>query len=365
VLGSGLIALAVALELARRGVETVVLGEGAAGDPVSALSGPAGFVDPQARPDAASEALRDLSLFSRHLFGDWIEALEEVTGLPCEYDVRGGLAVALTEAEEVVLDRALDWQRARSLSFEVLPGEDARSREPGLAETVRAAFSFPGDGQVSAPRLSRALALAVHGAGVTLVESLPVSAVRVENGCAAGVDTPRGFLRAEAVVNAAGARAGLLPGVPPLPVAPIRTPHMLLDGAHDVSRLVRFVHGHGCGLVPRRDGTLVAAGPGRGDSAESRLTAGEITSLLSRAAGIVPAVSAYPVLAAWSFPAGVSPDGGPLLGETAVPGLVAAAGEGRDAVLLAPAAALLVADHLTGRSPPLPSAPYSPARFGH
>lgn len=335
-----------------------------AGDPGSALSGPAGFVDAQARPGAAPEPLRDLSLLSRHLFGDWIEAVEEATGLPCEYEVRGGLAVALTEAEEVVLDRALDWQRARALSFEVLPGEDARGREPGLAEAVRAAFSFPGDGQVSPPRLSRALLLAARGAGVTLAESVPVSAVRVESGCVAGIDTPRGLLKADAVVNAAGARAGLLAGVPALPVVPVRTPHLLLDAAGDADRLARFVHGHGCGLVPRRDGTLVVAGPGRGDSFDSRLTAGEITTLLSRAAGIVPAVFAYPVLATWSFPAAVSPDGGPLLGETAVPGLLAAAGEGRDGLLLAPAAALLVADLLTGRTPPLPCAPYSPARFG-
>jgi glycine oxidase len=272
--------------------------------------------------------------------------------------------VALTEAEEVVLDRALDWQRTRALAFEVLPGEEVRARERGLAVAVRAAFSFPGDGQLPPSRLSRALALAARHAGVTVADGLPVAAVRVENGCVAGVDTLRGLLRAEVVVNAGGARAGLLAGVPPLPVVPIRTVHLLLDAAGDADRLGRFVHGDGCGLVPRRDGTLVVAGPGRGDSVDSRPTAGEIAQLLSRAAGILPSASDYPILAAWSFPAAVSPDGLPVLGETAVPGLVAAAGEGRDGLLLAPAAALLVADFLTGRTAPLPSAPYSPARFG-
>jgi hypothetical protein len=130
-------------------VETVVVDPGAAGERgASALGASAGLVNPQARPEVGPEALRDLSLLSRHLFGGWIETLEEETGLPCEYDVRGGLTVALTEAEEVALDRALDWQRAHALPFEVLPGEEACAREPALSSAVRAAFSFPDDGQL-------------------------------------------------------------------------------------------------------------------------------------------------------------------------------------------------------------------------
>ncbi len=206
--------------------------------------------------------------------------------------------------------------------------------------------------------------IAARRAGVSVLGGFPVSAVRVENGCVAGLDSPRGLLKAEAVVNAAGARAGLLAGAPPLPVVPFRAPYLLLDAAGDPDRLTRFVHGVACGIVPRRDGTLVVAGPGRGESADPRLTSGEVVALLSHAAGIIPSISAYPVLSAWTFPVAISPDGLPVLGETAVPGLLAAAGEGGDGLLLAPAAALLVADLLTGRTPPLSCTPYSPARFG-
>jgi len=364
VVGTGLLGLALALELARRGVETIVVGDGTSAGPAPSSSGPAGFVDAQARPGPAPEALRDLTLLSRRLWGDWIEALEEETGLPCEYDVRGGLAVALTEAEEVVLDRALDWQRSRALTFEVLPGEEVRAREPGLSAEIRAAFSFPDDGQLPPARLVRAVVLAARRAGVTVAEHVAPGAVRVENGCVAGVETVRGLVRAEVVVNAAGARAGLLTGVPPLPVVPVRTPLLLLDAAADPERLSRFVHGRNCSFVPRRDGTLVVAGPGGGTGLDPRLTAGEGAALLAEAVRILPAAAAYPVLAAWSSPSAGSPDGGPILGETALAGLVVAAGEGRDEILLAPAAALLLADLLTGKTPPLPPGPFSPARFG-
>ena len=365
IVGAGALGLALGVELARRGVETVIVDRGAPFERgESAQGASAGLVNPQARPGVEPEALRDLSLLSRHLFGDFVEALEEEAGLPCDYDVRGGLTAALTEAEEVALDRALDWQRARALRFEVLPGEEARAREPALSAAVRAAFAFPDDGQVSPARLARSLALAARRAGAAVLTHAPVSAVRVEAGRAAGVETPWGLLRADAVVNAAGAWACLLTGGPALPVLALRAPHALLDASEDPDRLSRFVAASGGALVPRRDGTLVLAGAGARTGLDGLSRAGETALLLSRAAEIVPAAASYPLLETWACLTAASPDGLPLLGETSVPGLFLAAGEGRDGVLLAPAVAALLADILTGQIPPLPPAPFSPARFG-
>ncbi len=364
VLGAGLTGLSLGLALARRGVETVVLDLGDAEGPFAEVpSFPSGAVEAQTRPDAAPEPLRDLSLLSRHLFGDWIEALEEETGLACEYDVRGGLAAALTEGEEVLLDRALDWQRARALPFEVLPAEEARAREPALSAAVRAAFSFPGDGQLSPPRLARALLLATRRAGALVIGPAAFPLLHVEAGCVAGVETPHGLLRADAVVVAAGTSTSRIAGLSALPAKAVRTPHLLLDAADDADRLTRFVHGARAVLVPRRDGTLVVAGTAE-DGLSPRVSAGEAAVLVAAAAALVPAAVRYPLVGSWTSHASQSPDGGPILGETAVPGLYVAAGDGAATLLLAPAIALLLADLLTGRTPPLPAAPFSPARFG-
>ncbi len=365
VVGAGVLSLAVGLELARRGVETVLLERTAPGERGASLpAASVGLVNPQARPDVAPEPLRDLFLLARHLFGEFVERVEEETGLACEYDVRGGMTAALTEAEEVALDRALDWQRARALPFVVLPGEEARAREPALAGAVRAVFSFPNDGQLLPERLGRALALAARRAGAVVVPQAPAAAVHVEEGRAAGVETPWGLVRAEAVVIAAGAFSGLVPGGPPLPLVMLRAPHALLDASEDPDRLTRFVAAAGCALVPRRDGRLVVAGAEERTGPDSRAHAGETARVLARAAEIVPGAASYAILGTGACLAAASPDGLPLLGETAVPGLFLAAGEGRDGVLLAPAAAVLLADLLTGRTPPLPAAPFSPARFG-
>jgi len=353
------VGLALAFELARRGVETVVLSRGSGGG----RGEPAGLVNAQARPEVAPEPVRDLALLSRHLFPAWIEAIEEEGGLSCEYDVRGGLSIALSDADEVELDRALDWQRARALPFEVLAAEEARAREPALGAAVQAAFAFPADGQVSPSRLRRGLTFAAARAGALVVTGTPALAVRVEAGRVAGLETTAGFLRAEAVVNAAGPWAAHLPGAPPVPVTPLRLPVVLLDASADPDRLARFVSSPAGALVPRRDGGLAVAGLPSAGGFERRLLSVEAARLLSRAVAILPGAARYPLLAAWASIAAGSPDGVPLLGETALPGIHLATGAGADALLLAPGAAVVVADLLTGSAPPLTPAPYSPARF--
>jgi hypothetical protein len=59
-----------------------------------------------------------------------------------------------------------------------------------------------------------------------------------------------------------------------------------------------------------------------------------------------------------------APDGLPLAGETDVEGMFLATAWGSDELLLAPAAARVAADLVTGQEPPIPVAPFAPARYG-
>lgn len=364
IVGGGVVGLALAYELQRRGAETVVLERGrVAARETSALGCAAGMVNPQAHPGTEPEPVRDLSLLSRHLYGDWVATIEEDSGLPCEYDTRGGLTVALSDAEEVALDRALDWQRARALPFEVLAAEEARAREPRLGPDVRAAFAFAKDGQIAPARLGQALLLAVRARGATVLEHVPALGVLVESGRAVGVDTPGGRILADAVVNAGGAYSASLRGVPPLPVVPVRGQVISLDASADRERLTRFVFAVGVYLVPRRDGALIVGSTLESAGFDARPTSAGVAGLLTRAALVVPVTAEYAVLETWAGLRPASPDGIPILGETSIPGYYLAAGHYKNGVLLAPASAVLVASLLVRERPPLPEAPFSPARF--
>ena len=364
IVGAGASGLALAFELVRRGVETVLVDRGGPADrATSALGAAAGLLNPQAHPGVDPEPVRDLALLSRDLYPEWVETIEEQSGFSCEYDTRGGLTVAASEAEEVQLDRALDWQRARALPFEVLSAEEARAREPSLGGGVRAAFAFPLEGQIAPQRLGRALAFAAEKAGVTLLTHTPVSAVLVEGGRATGVETGSGRIVAGAVVNAAGAWASHLGGVPEAPIVPVRGQLVALDASRDPDRLTRFVSAPDVYLVPRRDGTIVLGSTSERVGFDARPTAAGVAGLIGKAARFVPTAFDYTFLEAWGGLRPASPDDVPILGETAVGGYFLAAGFHKTGVLLAPAAAVLLADLLTGSAPALPPAPFSPARF--
>lgn len=362
VCGPGLAAAAVALELARRDLDVVLLAPGRAGRP----SSPGAPVAAQAFvEEAAPEARGRLALFARDLFPDWLSGLEEETGVSGELDERGALTVAFDEPEEVLLDRALDAQRKRGMPFEVLEPEEARGREPALAPELRAAFSFPRDGVARARRVGRALVLAGRSAAVRLIEGTGARVVARTGGRVSGVETPAGFLPAAAVVLAEGEAVERgEAGLPPFPLEASTRPWLRLDASSDPDRPGRLLVSSGVRLVPRRDGTLVALGRAGRDGRTARCGAGRLAALLEELRRLVPGSTAWEAGEAGAALELRAPDGLPLAGETDVAGLFLATGWGSDELLLAPAAARLLGDLVAGKEPPVPAAPYAPGRYG-
>ena len=76
VIGGGLIGLATAVELAQQGVEVTVI--------TRKLCSAAGMLAPQAER-LSSGPLLDLCLRSRSLYADWVQTLENLTGLDAQY----------------------------------------------------------------------------------------------------------------------------------------------------------------------------------------------------------------------------------------------------------------------------------------
>lgn len=101
VVGAGVIGVAAALELAERGIDTLVLERGEAGLEASAAN--AGTLAVQNKPLAAlPAALRAVELWA---------GLSDRLGIDVEYERRGGFRVAHTEEDVARLEAAVRAQR--------------------------------------------------------------------------------------------------------------------------------------------------------------------------------------------------------------------------------------------------------------
>src|SRR5262245_54957084 len=177
---------------------------------------------PQVHADARTPLL-DLSLRARDRHLLLADELRAETGISVELSVLGALDVALSAEEERALLARAGWQRAQGLPVELLSAEEVLQAEPNLNPAVRRGALVPGDRRLDNVRRVRALAASAVTRGASLVCGRPVTSLVVEGGRVAGVRAGTETLRAGAVLNAAGAWAGLLAGDPdPPPVQPVR-----------------------------------------------------------------------------------------------------------------------------------------------
>jgi glycine oxidase len=380
VVGGGVVGLAVARELARRGARVTLAEAGRLGAEASSAAG--GMLAPQAEADRRDDFF-ELLCASREMYPAFAEALQDETGVGVELDRTGTLYLAFTAEDEEEIERRYAWQSRAGLAVERLGGAEARALEPAASPRVRAALLFPRDWQVENRLLVAALDASARKFGARVLTETPALSVRVEGGRVCGVETPRGFVSARAVVLAAGAYTSRVPvtasgsesvRTPPRPfehprVEPVRGQMLSFVQPAAAASFVRHVVYSPRGyLVPRRDGRLLAGSTTERVGFDCSVTAGGVHAVTSHALEIAPGVAALTLADSWAGLRPRSDDEWPVLGESAeVAGLFYATGHYRNGILLAPATGEIVADLVTrsaARLPSLSPAPFSPARFG-
>ncbi|HKP81662.1 MAG TPA: glycine oxidase ThiO [Pyrinomonadaceae bacterium] len=359
VIGGGVIGLAIARALARRGVRDVCLIErGGLGAEASAAAG--GMLLPQVEADGHDDFFA-LACRSRDLYPFLAAELRDETGVDIELDTTGTLYLALNEHDYEEIEQRYHWQTRAGLAVELLTSAAARELESCISESTFGALLFPDDIQVENRRLITALANSVNARGVKTFTETTVEALRIEGDRVTGVQTSRGDISCRTVVIAAGTWSSfLLPSAPI--IKPVRGQMVCLESKPQLTRHVIFSpRGY---LVPRQDGRLLAGSTSENAGFAKRVTAGGIASILRHALEISPAVANLPIVDAW---AGLRPraaDGLPVLGPCGeIDGLFYATGHYRNGILLAPLTAELISEAIVaGKTSPL-LAPFSPDRF--
>jgi len=360
VIGAGVQGCAVALRLAQAGRKVLVLERAIPG--AEASSAAAGILSPGVEAEEPGP-FYDLCAASLARYPAFAEELLRLTGIAVGYRGGGTLELAFDDpTARVLAARAEQLQRHR-VAVEVLDGEGARALEPGLAPEVRGGLWFEGESSIDPRPLARALYLAAHAVGAVFLAG-QVLRIRQEGGRAVGVDHDRGRIEAGAVVLAAGSWSPLVEGsgLPPGAVRPVRGQIALLDTR--VPLLHRAIFSDKGYLVPRADGRVLCGSTMEEVGYERGVTAGGLRRVLDLAIEIAPALAAAPVVETWSSFRPASPDGWPVLGPSAVPGLHYATGHTRNGILLCPVTADAVSSVILGHPPPVDLAPFSVSRLG-
>jgi glycine oxidase len=116
-------------------------------------------------------------------------------------------------------------------------------------------------------------------------------------------------------------------------------------------------------LVPRQGGIALAGSTLEMVGFRKEVTVAGLAQILDMTRALVPALDAAPVVETWSNFRPYTDDRMPVLGRTAVEGLVLATGHHRYGILLAPITAQLVAELVTSGSTSVDLTPFSVARF--
>jgi len=369
VIGGGIIGLAVAWRSAQRGLTVTVLDP----DPGRGANRvAAGMLAPVTELQYGEEDLMRLGMASNERYADFAAELTAATGLSTGYRSCGTLAVALDADDRAELRELLAFHQRLGLESEWLTGRECRKLEPMLAPSVRGGVLVRGDHQVDGRRLGTALLEACARAGVALHRSRAAE-LTVHQDRATGARAEDGtVLTAGQTVLAAGSWSGELPGVPAdarTPVRPVKGQVLRLRmttafGEPFLSRNLRaVVRGVHLYLVPRADGELVLGATMEEMGFDTTVTAGGVYELLRDAHALLPGITELPLLETGAGLRPGTPDNAPLLGPTALPGLVAATGHHRNGVLLTPVTADAISAYLSTGSLPAEAAPFTPARF--
>lgn len=369
VIGGGIIGLVTAWRAALHGLRTAVVDPAPGG---GAARVAAGMLAPVTELHYGEQTLLGLNLASARRYPDFVAELTDASGgQDLGYRECGTLAVALDADDRTHLRELHAFQRECGLAAEWLTGRECRRLEPMLAPGVRGGLRVAGDHQVDPRRLAAALHTACERSGVDF-HRCRARRLTVQWDRATGAVLEDGTrLAAAQVVLAGGSFSGRLGGVPEAVLPPVRPVkgqvlRLTVPAAHApfLNRTVRaVVRGHHVYLVPRLSGELVVGATSEELGWDTTVTAGGVYALLRDAHELVPGITELPLTETCAGLRPGSPDNAPLLGPTALPGLLLATGHHRNGVLLTPVTGDVMAQVLTTGELPDEARAFTPRRF--
>jgi len=382
IVGGGIIGLATARELRKKGVEKVTILEKNSACGLEASSAAAGMLAPQAEANEADDFF-EFCQASRDLYPNFAKQLFDETGVDIELNQTGTLYLAFTEEDAEELEKRFSWQKKANLEIEKLSAQEVLEIEPKVSKNVLFGLRFPTDWQVENQKIVEAFNRQLTGIALNkFMQRNAMDKVRARNGAefvsrevkslifendkVIGVDTDIEKFYAPIIIIASGAWTSLIEDkfnlLSDIKIKPMRGQMLSFN---DHCKLFRHVIYSPRGYaVPRKNCKILIGATVEDVGFDSRPTGAGAASLLNTAFEIAPEFKNLSLKKTWAGLRPFAADGLPVLG--AIPeieNLFVATAHYRNGILLAPKTAEILADKIVGNVESKFLEIFSPRRF--
>lgn len=377
VVGAGIVGAACARALAAAGADVTVLDRGTvAGGTSSACEGNLLVSD----KGPGEELL--LAQHAATLWRETVAQLSEQLGgeVPSvEYEAKGGLVVATTAAGASALAAFAQSQQAAGVDARALDNAEAHELEPDLCDAIEAAYFYPQDAQVQPTIATMALMASARAFGARVLENTPVlGPITDKAGALVGVRTPRGNIRADHILIAAGPWSGAVAeslGVV-LPVRPrrgellvtTRMRHRVFHKVYDAD-YVGAVESNDGGLQTSSvvestaAGTVLIGSSRQQQGFDAPFRVDVLAQIADKAMRLFPFLSGASVMRSYGGFRPFMPDHLPVIGQDPrMPGLWHASGHEGAGIGLSLATAQILVEQMLAASPTFDATAFSPSR---
>lgn len=350
IIGGGVIGCSIAYNLASRGVKDVVLLER---DYLA--SGATGRCGAGIRQQWGTEMNCKLAKYSMDIFENMNEILETRRDIELKQD--GYLILAYSNREMEQFEKNLELQQSLDIpAYRVSPSE-AKEIVPHLSLKGVVGGTFcPTDGHANPFRVTQAYAEAAERLGVSIYTYTEALDIETDKGQVTGVETEKGFIKTDVVVNAAGGYSkniGSMVDID-LPLKPERHQILVTERVEPLQgpMVISFSYNIYCQQTP--DGSFIM-GFGDPDEPESHNINSSwqfLEEMAEKAVDLLPVLGNLRVIRQWAGLYNVTPDAQPILDEAReLPGFYIAAGFSGHGFMIAPMTGEIMAQKIVGEKP--------------
>lgn len=361
IIGGGIVGLAVAYNLAKKGLKSVVLEKEAtlvAGSTAKAAGG--------IRAQFTTPINIQLSILSERIF----EAFQDEMGVPAAFEQVGYLFVYSTQEEKERFQKTGELQRRLGLPIEFLKPEEVRRFSPELrTDDLLGANFCVKDGLGDPYEFGQGYARAARELGAQIYLETPATGIEVENEKVVAVGTSKGKIATGLVINAAGpyaAEIGKMAGID-IPVLPLkRQITKTAPIAYIQDNFPMVVDAHSGLYMHKESGGLLMgfADATVQPSYDTSVDAEYTDKIIEKALWRIPALETAELAASWAGLYETTPDHNAILGPVPeVKGFISANGFSGHGFMHAPAVGLLLAELIVEGKSEIDLTPLSITRF--